>query len=133
MKECRCLVFTEQEVARAVLDRRRKRREELPTGTVQGVTYDATDGVRTTIAVIDDYGVGTPMVLGEGEVAAALVAYCMDRRIPLPVDGDKTLHLIGGALSLMITINFNKPPRLVEGHPAPRRAAAGRRMPLPAA
>lgn len=132
MKECRCLVFTEQEVARAVLDRRRKRRDTLPTGTVLGVTYEERDGVRTTVTVVDDYGAETPLVLGEEEVGAALVAYCMDRKIPLPAEGDKQLHLIAGSLALIITINFNKPPRMVVGAAAPRHAAP-RRMPLSAA
>lgn len=129
MKELRCLVFTEQEVVRAVLDRRRKRREPLPQGTVRGVTFDDRDGVQTTIKVVDDYGEDQSMSLSEAEVAAALVNHCMGRKIPLPVDSDKCLYLINGALTLMITMNFNKPPRLVtehhEGHhddTPPRRA-----------
>jgi len=124
MKELRCLVFTEQEVVRAVLDRRRKRREPLPQGTVRGVTYDDHDGVHTTIKVVDDYGEDQSMRLSEAEVAAALVGHCMGRKIPLPVESDKCLHLINGALTLMITMNFNKPPRLVTEHhddtPTPR-------------
>lgn len=113
MKELRCLVFTEQEVVKAVLDRRRKRREPLPEGTVRGVTYNAGASVETKIQVVDDYGKDCSMTLGEPEVAAALVGYCMGRKIPLPVDSDKSLYLINDALTLMITMNFNKPPRLV--------------------
>jgi len=126
MKELRCLVFTEQEVVKAVLDRRRKVREALPSGTVKGVAYAVDkDSVSTTIRIIDDYGADQSMVLGPAEVAAALVGYCMGRKVPLPVDSDKCLHLINGALTLMITMNFNKAPRLVAeahaaaaGHPA---------------
>lgn len=114
MKELRCIVFTEQEVVKAVLDRRRKRREPLPQGTVQGVGFRNEDaGIQTTIRVVDDYGGDQSMVLDETEVAAALVNFCMSRKIPLPVDSDKCLYLINESLTLMITMNFNKPPRLV--------------------
>lgn len=132
MKECRCLVFTEQEVARAVLERRRKRREPLPTGTVLGVSHeDGRGALHTTLTVIDDYGERTPLAIAEEELAAALVAWCMDRKIPLPAEADKFLHLINGALSLMITLNFNKPPRMVTE--AVGRQTQPRRVPLPAA
>ena len=129
MKELRCLVFTEQEVVKAVLDRRRKVRAALPNGTVQGVVYTMDhDAVSTTIRIIDDYGADQSMTLGAAEVAAALVGYCMGRKVPLPVESDKCLHLINGALTLMITMNFNKAPRLVSDQQeaaAMARAAGG--------
>ena len=118
MKELRCLVFTEQEVVKAVLDRRRKVRAALPSGTVRGVVYTMDhDVVCTTIRITDDHGADQSMTLGAPEVAAALVGYCMGRKVPLPVDADKCLHLINGALTLMITMNFNKAPRLVSDQP----------------
>lgn len=118
MKELRCLVFTDQEVVRAVLDRRRRVKDTLPVGTVSKVAYhrpegSEPDGIETRLTITDDNGAVTELGLPETEVTAALVAYCMGRRIPLPVASDKMLHLINGALTLMITMNFNKAPRLV--------------------
>lgn len=121
MKELRCLVFTDQEVVKAVLDRRRRMREPLPRGTVGKVTYRTAQGIETVIQVTGDEGDDRTMVLHEAEVAAALVAYCMGRKIPLPVDSDKMLHLINESLTLMITMNFNKAPRLVEDKQADDR------------
>lgn len=141
MKELRCLVFTDQEVVKAVLDRRRRMREPLPNGTVGKVTYrpgqPGGNGVETLIQVTGDEGDDRTMTLHEAEVAAALVAYCMGRKIPLPVESDKMLYLINGALTLMITMNFKKPPRLVEERtetaepapapgPVPRKATSHR-------
>ncbi|WP_448203569.1 hypothetical protein [Azospirillum sp. sgz302134] len=117
MKELRCLVFTDQEVVKAVLDRRRRMREPLPSGTVGKVTYRTAQGVETRIQVTGDEGDDRSMVLHEAEVAAALVAYCMSRKVPLPVDSDKMLHLINDSLTLMITMNFKKAPRLVVDKP----------------
>ena len=139
MKELRCLVFTDQEVVKAVLDRRRRMKEPLPNGTVGNVTYRTgqSGGVETDIQVTGDGGEDRTMTLHEAEVAAALVSYCMGRKIPLPVESDKLLYLINGALTLMITMNFKKPPRLVEERPetagpapapgpVPRKAASRR-------
>lgn len=135
MKELRCLVFTEQEVVNAVLDRRRRVREALPTGTVTKVVHTDGDSVDTLLTITDDDGKAEELLLPETEVAAALVAYCMNRRIPLPVASDKMLYIINGALTLMITMNFNKAPRLVvaahgaaEGAPALRPAVRRRRI-----
>ncbi|RIV99061.1 hypothetical protein [Azospirillum brasilense] len=141
MKELRCLVFTDQEVVKAVLDRRRRMKEPLPSGTVGTVTYrpgqPGGGGVETLIQVTGDEGDDRSMTLHESEVAAALVSYCMGRKIPLPVESDKMIHIINGALTLMITMNFKKPPRLVEDRveaaeqpppppPVPRKAASRR-------
>jgi hypothetical protein len=121
MRELRCLVFTEQEVIKATLERRRKLREALPVGTIRSVTYALIDeAICTTIQIIDDDGEDQSMTLGQAEVAAALVGFCMERGIPLPVHSDKCLYLINGGLTLMITMNFNKTPRFVgKGRPAP--------------
>lgn len=127
MKELRCLVFTGQEVIKAVLDRRRRMREPLPTGTVDKIVHHQAEGIQTILKVVSDDGDIQDLILPEPEVAAAMVAYCMGRRIPLPVESDKTLSLINGALTLMITMNFNKPPRLVG--PLTGAAGAVRRKP----
>ncbi|MBP2301891.1 hypothetical protein [Azospirillum picis] len=113
MKELRCLVFTDQEVIRAVLDRRRRVKDPLPVGTVSGIAHRERDGIETRLSVTADDGTVTELVMSEAEVTAALIGHCMGRRIPLPVASDKMLHLINGALTLMITMNFNKAPRLV--------------------
>lgn len=130
MKELRCLVFTDQEVVRAVLDRRRRVKDTLPVGTVSKVAYhrhegSEQEGIETRLTITDDNGAVTELPLPETEVTAALVGYCMSRRIPLPVASDKMLHLINGALTLMITMNFNKAPRLVVAGGAADGAGTG--------
>lgn len=133
MKELRCLVFTEQEVVRAVLDRRRRVKDLLPVGTVSKLVYHRNEGpeqegIETRLTITDDNGAATELVLADTEVTAALVGYCMGRRIPLPVASDKMLHLINGALTLMITMNFNKAPRLVVTTGAAEGAGAADRL-----
>ncbi|CAK0750146.1 conserved hypothetical protein [uncultured Gammaproteobacteria bacterium] len=127
MKELRCIVFTESEVINAIIDRRRRLHEPLPEGTVRGLTFKNDGNVETTVKVEDDYGTDRSITLREPEVAAALISWCMNRRIPMPADSDKHLQVIKNGLTLMITMNFNKPAKLVtdDGEtPAVKRAKA---------
>ena len=128
MKDLRCIVFTERELIGAVIARRRKRNEELPQGTVESVKFNTGEMIETVMEVKDDYGKVTSLVLSEQEVAAAMIAFCMGRKIPLPVEAEKTLHVIKDAATLIITMNFNKTPRLVSTSPEKkvRRVGAGR-------
>jgi hypothetical protein len=128
MRELRCIVFTEHELINAIVGRRRKRNEELPQGTVESVKFRTGETIETVMEVKDDYGKVTSLVLPELEVAAALIAFCMGRKIPLPVEAEKTLHVIKDAATLIITMNFNKAPRLVSTGPEKkgRRLGAGR-------
>lgn len=128
MRELRCIVFTERELISAVIGRRRKRNEELPQGTVESVKFRTGDTIETIMEVKDDYGRITSLHLPEPEVAAALIAFCMGRKIPLPVEAEKVLHVIKDAATLIITMNFNKNPRLVSTGPEKkvRRVGSGR-------
>src|SRR3954465_159936 len=128
MKELRCIVFTERELINAIVGRRRKRGEELPQGTVESVKFQTGETIETVMQIKGDYAKMTSLVLSEAEVAAALIGFCMGRKIPLPVEAEKTLHVIKDAATLIITMNFNKAPRLVSTAPVKkgRRAGLGR-------
>jgi len=111
MKELRCLVFTESELVKAIVDRRRRVGAPVPVGTVRKVTIVSGPPVVTTLHIFDDHGIAYPVVAEEAEVAAALVKFCMDRKVPMPVKSDKFLHVINGAITLMMTMNFEHSPR----------------------
>lgn len=128
MKELRCLVFTEQEVATAVLDRRRRRHEPLPPGRVGGLTYRSDHGVKPVLRFVEDNGTGEEVVISEEDTLAAMIAFCMQRKVPLPVESDKFLLLVHNNLTMMITINFNRQPRMIHSD----IGASSRRVQRPA-
>lgn len=115
MKELRCIVFNEQEVANAIVDRKRRRREPLPSGRIVRVTYESSPALSVTLHLADDEGATETRSVRDEEAMAAVIAYCMNRKIPLPVESDKFLYLVNGNLTLMITMNFNRQPRMVFG------------------
>lgn len=115
MKELRCLVFSEQEVVAAIAERRKRLHETLGDGPIQKVSYQNENGVTVTFHGVNAKGEEQSTVIGETEISAALVNFCMSRKIPMPVDSDKYLQVINDGLTLMITMRFNKAHK--SGHP----------------
>lgn len=108
MKELRCLAFSDQEVVAAIIERRKRLREKLPEGALQRVSYRAETGVTVSIHTANIDGEAAVFAVQESEATAALVNYCMSRKIPMPVDSDKYLQVINDGLTLMITMRFNR-------------------------
>jgi len=116
MRELRCIVFSENELIVAILDRRRRVREPLPEGKVTSVSFNrGSGGVETVLHFRSDQGVESKLSLQEAEATAALVQFCMNRKIPMPAESEKYLYVIRDSVTLMITMNFNRPSRMVEG------------------
>ncbi|WP_044563073.1 hypothetical protein [Azospirillum sp. B4] len=112
MKELRCIVFTDREVVSAIMERRRKLNEVFPEGEVTGLDYTLNRGVSARLSTTLN-GQVSELAVPEQELQASLVGYCMSRNVPLPVVADKALYVIKGRATLMITMNFRKPARLV--------------------
>ncbi len=124
MKEFRCIVFSDQEAISAVIERRQKQREQLPVGTIQGLTFNTVGGMSFTLQTMDDYGKKTPVEIAVPEMAAALVNYCLGRRIPMPAGAKKGIEIMGADITLVMTIaefDLTKP----------RAAGKAKKMPTP--
>jgi len=103
--ELRQITFTLTEVMVAIRDHRRRTRNPLPTGTVAGFEMRSDNGIYADMAIADDTtGKKTTIRITDEELAAALIFYCIDHRIPMPVKATKTLGLIEGDLRLTIRI-----------------------------
>ena len=111
MKELRCILFTNREALGAILDRRRKLNDPLPAGAISGFRLEKQEGSIKAM-ILADQG-REVLAIAESELQAALLAHCMARNVPLPVDADKSVYLIRGRATLIITMNFNKTARLV--------------------
>lgn len=110
MKELRCILFTNREVLTAVLDRRRKMKDVLPEGQVTALRLEKHHAARCTLEI--DQG-RSLIEISETELQAALLSYCMTKHVPLPAEAEKTVHLIRGRATLIMTMNFNKSARLI--------------------
>jgi len=119
--EIRHILFRATEVVVAVAEYSRRIRQPLPPGSVVKWSMQADEeggSVRFTLTIDDesgdsrrDGGVVRHDVTIEGPaLAAALILYCRDRRIPLPSGAEKALQRFGDLLALVVTRNPRQEP-----------------------
>ena len=67
---------------------------------------EAMDGPPSaTLRILPDSGDSIPMSFRSEEIVAALIAYCLKRRIPLPRSGEKVLESLHDRLALRIGVS----------------------------
>ncbi len=90
----------------ALKEHRRRRDNPLPEGTVLRFAIEPGPEIRADVVIArDDGGQDLRLMVHREELAAALIMYCIDRKIPMPVQSTKFLQLFGGSLGLVITKN----------------------------
>ena len=117
--ELRHLLFRPPEALQAIKEYHRRLGMPLPAGAVTHCAPES-EGVSGTvlfrIRLIPDRaespsppapGTEEPLdvVIGGATLAAALILYCRDRRIPLPAGADKSLQRFGEQVCLVTTFN----------------------------
>lgn len=108
--EIRLVIFNDVEVAIALTEFRKRRREPLPSSLDVTVTIRDKPRIMVTLAIVPE-GKKMPLEFKfEGEeLAAALIMYCIDRKIPLPATGaEKTICLVGDSVALQILKSVSK-------------------------
>ncbi|ACI99171.1 hypothetical protein [Rhodospirillum centenum] len=110
MREMRAISFTDRELTSALVQFAGRLRRQLPSGTLEDTRIDLGPPVRITLPVRDDYGEVRTLSFEETEVAAALVQFCMDRKVRLPARGEKVLKIIAGQPTLVIWLPDVVPP-----------------------
>lgn len=110
MRELRAISFTDRELTSALVQFAGRLRRHLPSGTLQETRVLLGPPVRVVLPIQDDYGVVREVAFEEAEVAAALVQFCMDRKVKLPARGEKVLKIIAGLPTLVIWLPDGVPP-----------------------
>jgi hypothetical protein len=78
--------------------------EKVPDGKIGGASLSA-DGLQVTLAIIDSATQQTrSIILSASLVAAALIKFCMRRKIPLPRGASKYLYVSGDALGIRVVL-----------------------------
>ena len=105
--EIRHILFRPLEVVSAIADYHRRMQMPLPPGSVvRSVVEDAEGLVRFTMVVSNDDGSVRHSVVTEGvQLAASLILFCRERRVPLPSDSHKALRKMDDWLALVVTRN----------------------------
>src|SRR5262245_37125063 len=100
--EIRQIVFQQTELCAAIHDYKKRRAEPLPPGSIIGVTCGDGPDPTATLTIRNDSTNGVIIVtFNAEEIAAALILFCINRRIPLPAKAGKKLVRYGDSFALM--------------------------------
>ncbi len=108
--EVRLIIFSELEVLSALTEYRRRRSQPLPSDEEIKLIIRDKPRILVTLAIAPE-GKQIPLeVVFEGEeLAAALIMYCIGRKIPLPATGvSKSIQLVGDSIALQILKDVSK-------------------------
>lgn len=122
--EMRRLYFSEDEVTRAILAFNAQSRQKfLSPGSLAGIALrdDPSLGIEVRIETVE--GTIETVLLNEVLVGAAIIRFCIDTHVPLPLHGTKSLKLCNGRIVLDVSMAQERGTLAAGLHPA--IAAAG--------
>jgi hypothetical protein len=107
-KELRQVAFRPDEVLTAITRYYQHRNTKLPPGTV--VKFVANDApVSVTLHIQPAEGEAIETTINTETLAAALILSCINDKIPLPADGEKSLRKVGeDGISLFVAKDSRK-------------------------
>lgn len=92
--EFRFIVFNPREALAAFAEFSKRNGRTLPKGKPVGADAQATDPVEGTLWIKDGENPPLPVKFEHEDVLAALVLFCLNRKIPLPQDSEKVAEFM---------------------------------------
>ena len=109
ISEVRYLLFDEHDLLRAMIDYRKSRNQPLPTGSIAEFKIQREQPVTCTLTMQEDRaGRKTEVIFANDAMRAALISYCMYKKVPLPVKADKDLQVFGKRIGMLISLNLTE-------------------------
>lgn len=102
--EIRHIIFLQEEVIRAIIDYHRRSGNALPSGTIIKLSYEKEPTLRCALHIGVDADDSRQVVWIEEQIlAASLIFFCIQNKIPLPTKASKTLQIINDQIALKVT------------------------------
>lgn len=99
--EIRQITFHPAEVCAALQDYRRRRNEPLPAGSIAHVDFGTEPEIVVTLTIENDStGAKHEIAFGTETIGAALILFCINRKIPLPATAQKKVQRVGDTIAL---------------------------------
>jgi hypothetical protein len=100
--EYRLVFFDQNEMCRALIEYKRQRGTPFPPGNLRKVVIGRS-ALDVTIQVEPDRGGAIEQVTFDTtSIAAALIIFCKERKIPLPAKSSKEMRLVADRLCMLI-------------------------------
>jgi hypothetical protein len=106
--EVRQLLFRSREIILAVTEYYYRRGLALPVGTAARVSIIDDQGVGALLGIDADTGESVEIPIPGDTLLAALILYCINRKIPLPVEADKTLRRVQDDAVALVIVKHTK-------------------------
>jgi len=109
--ELRRIVFSESEIIEA-LDRFAKAtRHAMPAGKITACRIDSKSALSATLTVQHMAEGSTHTVrFDNASIAAALIRYCIEKKIPIPRASEKSVEAQGPGVALILNLPAQPPP-----------------------
>ncbi len=109
--EFRHIIFSEDETIAAIVEFQRRSGNVLPAGTVAQCVLTAEPDIRVDLEIEPDGESESQwFAFSRDDLATALIMYCIDHRIPMPIKSTKFLQMFGSSVGLVITKNVSLAP-----------------------
>lgn len=106
--EVRQLLFQARELILAVTEYYHKRGLPLPVGTASRISIAEAQPISAILDIATDQGDTIGIEINAETLAAALILYCINRKIPLPADADKKLKRVQGDAIALVVVKHAK-------------------------
>ncbi|HAY50238.1 MULTISPECIES: hypothetical protein [Thalassospira] len=104
MREIRCIVFEDGELIKALVAHGRRTGKSLPPGQISSFEIERSKEVVARMTITSDEGQKTVIPTSGAQLAAAMIAYCIDRKVPVPAHAAKSITVIDDHVALKITM-----------------------------
>ena len=107
--ETRKIVFSNEELKKAIVLFSQRSAKRLPEGDLISCEVKSEDGITVRLRIRPWYSDGDKtIVLSSTYIGAALSNYCMECKIPIPRQATKSLQVIGDNIALQINIQMTE-------------------------
>jgi hypothetical protein len=102
--ETRQIIFTNEEVVAAIQLLYQRSHQSFPKGRIWDIAVSEDNGCQVDCDVIDTNNVRERVTVAGAKLAAALILFCITRKVPLPAASKKALSVVNNHLALCVTL-----------------------------
>jgi|HubBroStandDraft_1064217.scaffolds.fasta_scaffold03019_3 hypothetical protein len=107
--EIRRLLFRSHEIITAITEYFHRRGIALPLGTASRIIILEAPQAHAILEVTTDIGTIIEVEVTAEMLAASLILYCINRKIPLPAEADKRLQRVQEDAVALVVVKHAKP------------------------
>ena len=113
-------MFEDQDLLRAMIEYGKSRNQPLPAGTITEFKVQRKQPMTCTLSINEEKtGKEAEIIFTNDVIRAALISYCIYKKVPLSVKAEKDLKVFGERVGLLVSLN------LTEGENEALRRQAG--------